>query len=440
MSASNVVIGPPFGVAPGFTGNLPSRADAVIIGGGIAGASAALELAKSGIKSVLIEKGEVGEEQSGRNWGFVRQQGRDLSELPLAMLSNSIWSTMEKDLGVSVDWVQGGNLALASDPGKIAAYRKWIEQAADMGLHSDLLTMDDVRKMLPGVKRNWAVALFTASDAHANPVKATTAIARAAQAAGATIVTGHKAVGIETSGGEIVGVRTTTGSIATRRVILAAGIWSARLASTAGWRIPQGIVTNSVAASQPFPRFTDLGVWTRELAFRQLADGRVIFSAETATEIDIYLNDPRNTRQFIPVYRHNRGTFKVQVHRLRTIPRRLGMMRYSLPPAQPNLGQLRAVAERMRATFPQLAELRMDSAWAGHIDGTPDGLPIIGAVPDIEGLYAVTGFTGHGFALGPAAGRLIADIILDRPASVDPHAFRPERFREGVRSAPKSLL
>lgn len=440
MSASDVVIGPPFGTAPGFTDDLPARADAVIIGGGIAGAAAAWELSTSGIKSVVLEKGEIGGEQSGRNWGFVRQQGRDLTELPLAMLSNSIWSTLEKDLGVSVDWVQGGNLALASDPTKVAAYRKWIEQASGMGLHSELLTMDGVRKLLPGVRGSWPVALYTASDAHANPVKATNAIARAAQKAGASIVTGHKAVGIETSGGQIVGVRTSAGTISTSRVILAAGIWSARLAATAGWRIPQGIVTNSVAASQPFPRFTDLGVWTRELAFRQLDDGRVIFSAETATEIDIYLNDPRNTLQFIPVYRHNRGTFKVQVHRLRTIPRRLGMRRYSLPTATPNLSQLTAVAERMRAAFPQFTELRMESAWAGHIDGTPDGLPIIGSVPDVAGLYAVTGFTGHGFALGPAAGRLIADIILDRPASVDPAVFRPERFREGVRSAPKSLL
>lgn len=437
---SSVRITPPFGNAPRVKGSLPSHADVIIIGAGIAGVSAALELSRAGLKCVVIEKGEVAQEQSGRNWGFVRQQGRDLTELPLAMLSNRIWSTMESDLNADIDWVQGGNLALATDPAKITAYREWIELARKMGLSSELLTMDQVKELLPGVKGNWPVALHTASDGHANPIKATSAIAQAARAAGAVIVTGCTATQIEVSGGEIVGVATSQGVVSAPRVVLAAGIWSSRLAAKIGWRLPQGIVTNSVAASQAFPRFTDLGVWTRELAFRQLEDGRIIFSAETATEVDIYLNNPRNIRLFMPVYQHNRGTFKIQAHRLRTIARRIGMMQFSLPPAQPNLSQLRAVAERMRATFPQLADLRLESAWAGHIDGTADGLPMIGPMKGVGGLYAVTGFTGHGFALGPAAGRVIADVMLDRDPSVDITAFRPERFRDGTRAAPKSLL
>lgn len=440
MSSSGVRISPPFGPTPRFSGDLPSRADAVVIGGGIAGVSAALELTRAGLNCVVIEKGEIAEEQSGRNWGFVRQQGRDLTELPLAMLSNSIWSTMERDLGADVGWLQGGNLALASDPAKTAAYEEWVELARGLGLSSELLTMDRVREMFPGVRRDWAVALYTASDGHANPVKATTAIARAAESGGASIVTGCTATRIETSGGAVTGVVTSKGTISTSRVILSAGIWSARLASTVGVHIPQGIVTNSVAASQPFPKFTDLGVWTRDLAFRQFDDGRIIFSAETCTEIDVYLNNPFDGPAFIPVYRHNRGTFKVQVHRLRTIPRRWGMRSFRLPTAQPNLSQLRAVEKRMRDTFPQLAELRLESAWAGHIDGTPDGLPAIGPIRAVDGLYSSNGFTGHGFALGPASGRLVADLVLGREPSVDPAAFRPDRFRDGTRAAPKSLL
>lgn len=369
MSSSGVRISPPFGPTPRFTGDLPTYADAVVIGGGIAGASAALELSRAGLSCVVIEKGQIGEEQSGRNWGFVRQQGRDLSELPLAMLSNRIWSTMERDLNADVGWVQGGNLALASDPSKIAAYKDWIELAKGLGLSSELLTMDKVRKLLPGVQREWAVALFTRSDGHANPVKATSAIARAAESAGAVVVTGCKATKIETSGGSVTGVVTSQGTISTPRVILSAGIWSARLAATVGVHIPQGIVTNSVAASQPFPKFTDLGVWTRDLAFRQLDDGRIIFSAETCTEIDIYLNNPFDGPAFIPVYRHNRGTFKVQVHRLRTILRRIGMMNYSLPTAQPNLSQLRVVEKRMRETFPSL----QTCAWSRRGRGTSTG-------------------------------------------------------------------
>jgi glycine/D-amino acid oxidase-like deaminating enzyme len=430
----------PFGSLLSSNDDLPETADVVVIGGGIAGASAALELAKDGMRVVLIEKSLIASEQSGRNWGFVRQQGRDPDELPLAMMSNKIWSTLQQDLGADVGWKQGGNLALATDAKKVDAYRGWIEMAAGMGLTSKLLTMDQVRDLLPNVVGDWSVALYTESDAHADPAKATSAIARAAQKAGATLVTNCKVLEIESSGGAIRGVRTNRGSVRTPRVILAAGIWSGRLSATVGVRLPQGIVTNSVAATQPLPHLTDLGVWTRELAFRQLPDGRLILSAETATEVDIYLNNPRYAFMFAPVFLHNLGTFKVQAHRLKTIGRRAGMRHFELPTATPNLKQLEPVAERMRAAFPQLSNLRIESAWAGHIDGTADGMPIIGRIPDVEGLYASTGFTGHGFALGPGAGRTIAEIVLDKHTTINALAFRPSRFREGVRSAPKSLL
>jgi glycine/D-amino acid oxidase-like deaminating enzyme len=430
----------PFGSLLSTNDTLPDTADVIIIGGGIAGASAALELAKDGMRVVLIEKSSIASEQSGRNWGFVRQQGRDPFELPLAMMSNKIWSSMQQDLGEDVGWKQGGNLALATDPRKVDAYRGWVEMAAGMGLTSKMLTMDQVRDLLPNIVGDWTVALYTESDAHADPAKATSAIARAAQKNGATVVTNCKVLSIESSGGEIRGVRTNQGTVRAPRVILAAGIWSGRLSATVGVRIPQGIVTNSVAATQPFPHLTDLGVWTRELAFRQLPDGRLLLSAETATEVDIYLNNPRYTFMFAPTYLHNMGTFKVQAHRVKTIGRRIGMRKFELPTATPNLKQLEPVAERMRAAFPQLADLRIESAWAGHIDGTADGLPMIGRVNEVEGLYTVTGFTGHGFALGPAAGRTIAEIVLDKPTTIDATPFRPSRFREGVRSAPKSLL
>jgi glycine/D-amino acid oxidase-like deaminating enzyme len=307
-------------------------------------------------------------------------------------------------------------------------------------LKSELITMSRVRELLPGVHGSWSLALHTASDGHANPVLATSALARSAVKNGAVLVTGSTVEEIEVSGGAVAGVRTSQGYIRTSTVVLAAGIWSSRIAGRLGVRLPQGIVTNSVAATQPVPRLTDLGVWTRELSFRQLSDGRLLLSAETATEVDVFLNEPMNARMFMPVYLHNRRTFKMQFHRVGTLRRRRGMRHFRLPEARPNLAQLSSVASAMRRAFPQLADLRLERAWAGHIDGTPDGLAMIGRTGEVDGLVVATGFTGHGFALGPAAGRLVAGLLTGEDMGLDIDQFRPGRFRDGVRSAPRSLL
>src|SRR3990170_1652660 len=95
--------------------DVEQKADVVVLGGGIVGCAAAYYLAKRGIRAVLLEKGEIAGEQSGRNWGFVRQQGRDPLEVPLMMEANRIWRDVERELGVGVDWTQGGNLKLAED-------------------------------------------------------------------------------------------------------------------------------------------------------------------------------------------------------------------------------------------------------------------------------------------------------------------------------------
>ena len=169
---------------------LPRSADVAIIGGGIVGCSAAYFLAKQGVSVALFEKGRVAGEQSGRNWGWVRQQGRspdraaahDAQPRPLA-------ATCAEDLGEDIGFKQGGSLYLAEDSSQLAELEQWLVVARAHDLDTRLLSARGLEEVLKSDANRWAGALYTASDARAEPSRATAAIARGARRAGAQVFT-----------------------------------------------------------------------------------------------------------------------------------------------------------------------------------------------------------------------------------------------------------
>ena len=172
---------------------LPRSADVAIIGGGIIGCSAAYFLAKQGVSVAHLEKGRVAGEQSGRNWGWVRQQGRSPIELPLMMRSLGLWRYLSEDLGENIGFKQGGSLYLAEDSSQLAELEQWIVVARAHELDTRLLSPRGLEDVLKFDAKRWAGALYTASDARAEPSRATAAIARGARRAGAQVFT-HCAV------------------------------------------------------------------------------------------------------------------------------------------------------------------------------------------------------------------------------------------------------
>src|SRR5438034_10501582 len=144
-------------------------ADVVVVGAGIVGCATAYFLARRGARVVVLERGPAPGEQSRKNWGFVRQQGRDPLELPLVMEANRIWRGLERELGADIEWVQGGNLALATDQSRMALFEDWLHVARQFGLDTRLLPARDLTSVVPGLAGNWAGGLHTPSDGHADP-------------------------------------------------------------------------------------------------------------------------------------------------------------------------------------------------------------------------------------------------------------------------------
>jgi len=205
---------------------MPARTSVVVIGGGIVGTSTALFLAEKGIPVVLCEKGQIGAEQSGRNWGWTRVMGRDPKEIPLGIESLKLWRRMNEITGAETGFRQSGIVYLCETQRQVTEYELWLEEAYQFQLDSRLLAPNEIDAVLPGSARRWAGALYTPSDGRAEPHKASPAIAAAAQARGATVLTECAVRGVETKGGRISGVVTERGRIECETVVHAGGAWS----------------------------------------------------------------------------------------------------------------------------------------------------------------------------------------------------------------------
>lgn len=426
------------------------RADVVVIGAGIVGCATAYFLARRGARVIAIERGAVHGEQSRKNWGFVRQQGRDPSEAALVIEANRMWRGLEQELGADLEWVQGGNLALAADAARLRIFEEWLPVAREVGLDTRLVSSRELPAIIPGLAGEWAGGLYTASDGHADPEKATDAFAHAAVAHGARVHLNCAVEHIITRNGAVSGVATEHGEVAADSVVCAAGAWSSRLLRAVGLTLPQRWVRGTVARTTPAPPVTPCAVWGPGVAFRQRRDGRFNIAAGGALDHDVTLESLHQLRFFLPSFWKNKAMFQFHVGRplLRSVVAALPGSRgrrhpllwdRGIEPA-PNAAKVaRSLAELTRI-LPALPRLAIARAWAGYIDATPDLVPVLGPVAAPRGLLLATGFSGHGFAMGPIAGRLLSELIMDGKTSLDISAFRFSRFAEGAIGRPRNVL
>jgi glycine/D-amino acid oxidase-like deaminating enzyme len=437
-------------MAPEMAEALEREADVVVVGAGIVGAASAYALARRGVRVVVLERGAVPGEQSRKNWGFVRQQGRDPHEVPLMMEANRMWRGLERELGADLEWVQGGNLALAADMARMGRFEAWLPVARQHGLDTRLLRPAELTAVVPGLADRFVGGLYTPDDGHADPAKTTDAFVRAAEAHGARVHLGCAVEGLATRAGTVSGVLTERGEVRAARVVCAAGAWSWRVLRTVGLALPQRWVRGTVARTTPAPALTRCAVWGPGVAFRQRQDGSFNIAAGGALDHDVTLDSLRQVRFFLPSYWKNKAQFRFHVGRplLRSVAgvlpgsaarrRPLSWDRGIEP--RPNPQKVRRALAELGRTLPAMAHLGVAERWAGYIDATPDLVPVLGEVPALPGLVVATGFSGHGFAMGPIAGRLVAEVIVDGKASLDIAPFRFSRFAEGAIGPPRNVL
>ena len=417
--------------------DLPRQTDVVIIGGGIAGICTAYTLAQRGVAVVVCEKGDVAGEQSSRNWGWVRKQGRDPREIPLVIESLRIWERLNTEINDETGFRTTGNIALAVNPETLARRAAWLEHARQYQIDTRLLAPGEANKLMPGAAMTFEAALYTPSDGQAEPQKAVPAIARAAQRLGAVILTNCAVRGLDRSGGRISGVITERGRIAAASVVLAGGAWSRLFAGNEDFDLPQLRIRSGALRTEPVQGGPEIAAIIEQVAFRKRLDGGYTV-ASFMMQADIVPDSFRQFRTFLPRLRADGRDLKLRLGEsflteLRT-PRRWALdgetpfERTRIFDPAPNASDAEAARRRLVELFPVFRDVKVAQHWGGMIDVTPDAVPIISPVESLPGFFVATGFTGHGFGIGPGAGRLMADLVTGAPPVVDPTAFRFDRF------------
>ena len=429
---------------------IPRSVDVAIIGGGIIGCSAAYFLARQGVSVALFEKGRIAGEQSGRNWGWVRQQGRSPIELPLMIRSLRLWQELPGNLGEDIGFRQGGTLYLAEDPAQLAELGEWLAVARTHELDTRLLSGTELDAVLKCGSRKWVGAMHTASDARAEPNRAAAAIARGAHRAGAHIVSQCAVRGIERAAGRVQAVVTEQGVVNAPVAICAGGAWTRMFCRSLGITVPQLTVLGTVARTAPATQLLDGQAWSPRVAIRRRADGGYTVAHGSSNLHALTPATFRFATKFLPALRQGYKSLRLRFgrefvkamaepsHWDLDAPSPFERERILNTAPEPRvLGQMR---DALRACFPEIADAPFVESWGGMIETSPDVLPIISGVEGLEGFFVATGFSGHGFGIGPGAGKLIADMVRGTADPVELSAFRLGRFFDGSPIRPGPAL
>lgn len=355
--------------------------EVLIVGSGVNGGFTAYHAARQGRRVLVLERAEPGIEPAA-SWasaGGVRRQGRDAAEVPLAIEAIARWDTLEDELGADLKYRRDGQLKLAENDAEADLIAEFVRIQNENGL-TDIRLVDrnDALEIVPWLNDNVVCGSYSPEDGHAHPPSTTKAAAAAAQRHGATYRNGVEVVALIKNGGRVIGVRTSDGEeIHAEETVLAAGAWCDDIAATIGLRLPIRTRALQMLLSTPAepgilkPVISGQG---RQLSLKQLPGGEFFLGGG-------WLGDATADRRSYTMRQTSQdGNWAEAV------------------------GLLPAVGSQSVAT-----------KWCGLEAQAFDGVPFIGRIPGIDGLTTATGFSGHGFAISPAVGRAIADLIAGKP-------------------------
>ncbi len=372
--------------------NLPATAQVVVIGGGVMGASTAYHLALRGCTDVVLLESQpfFGLGATGKCAGGIRYQFSTAINIRLSQLSLPMLDRFEAETGQAIDLRKCGYLILLTREADVETFRQNVALQHSLGVPTQWLSGDEVRARLPLFAANDVLAAtFHPDDGLADPNGVVAGYISGARRLGATTLTDTPVTGIETENGRVVAVQTPQGRIACETVVNAAGPWSAQVSAMAGIDLPvipirrQMLTTTALPAiPTDFPFVID---FAQSLYFHR--EGKGLLTG---------MSNP-----------HQMPGFDESVDEA-----------WELVHMESAIGRL-----------PLLAHAGRQAHWAGLYEVTPDAHPIIGRQREVEGLVTVTGFSGHGFMHGPAAGLLVAEIILDGQAhTLDITSLHYDRF------------
>jgi sarcosine oxidase subunit beta len=371
---------------------LPERADVVIVGGGVMGASTAFHLAEAGVSVVLVERSDLASGSTVKAAGGVRANFSDELNIALGLRSLDAFEAFAERPGQDIDLHQPGYLFVLTRPEDVELFEASVALQNSMGVESRMLTPEEAKELSPYLNTDDVLAAaYSPRDGHCSPESVVLGYAAGARRHGACVVTQTAVTGISVVDGEITSVETTDGSISTSTVIDCAGAWSPEIARMVGLDLPVTPWKREILVTEPMPGVPD------DLAF----------TIDYATSF----------------YYHREGAGLLMGFSDQNNPQGFDFSRSE--------SFLEGLAELAMHRAPDVLEAGVRTGWAGLYEVTPDHNALLGEWGGVSRFLYATGFSGHGFLQGPAVGEILRDLYLRRQPFIDVSPLRVERFEQG---------
>ena len=377
---------------------MSERADAVVIGAGILGASVAHFLTKLGFGDVvLLDKGAVCSGSTQYSAANVRQHYSNEVGIRLAVRAVEMFSNDEEELGGPSGFVRCGYMVMAPH-GEEQAIRDVVPLQRSLGVQTEILEPGEVAARYPAIDVDGvALACLETTSGYADPVLTTRSLVESARRRWLRLAEGRAVTGIARSNGKVTGVETTAGDIEAPVVVNAAGPWGDRVSRMAGIECRLTFSREHEAQVELPADFGEVPVTSdavQRFYFRPHGPGRLLVGEGWPKDVEP--DDPET---------YDAGTDREHVERM---------------------------LHKLYARLPALRDrARYVTGYSGIYDITDDWYPIVGAEPGLEGYYAAFGGSGHCFKLGPPIGEALADVIAGREPAIDISPLRRARFAEG---------
>jgi sarcosine oxidase subunit beta len=366
-----------------------SSPDVIVIGGGLHGSSAALHLARRGARVTVLEKDHVGRHASGVNAGGVRRLGRHLAEVPLAVAAMELWHHIGALVDDDCGFESHGQVKVAENEAEFAALRARVDELTRLGFtHEELIDRAALKQIVPAISDHCVGAIVCRTDGAANPYRTTLAFKHKAESLGVRFIEGAAVTALARNG-RAWRVETGAGRYEAGAVVNCAGAWADRIAAALGEPVPLEPIAPMLMITAPLPPFLKpvVGAAGRPLSFKQFRNGTVLIGGG------------------------HRGTLDRDLNR-----------------TELDFAGLAVSARTVWDLFPIMRGAQIVRAWAGIEARMPDDTPVIGPSSTSDGVFHAFGFSAHGFALGPIAGAIIAELVSGGKTNLPIAPFRIDRF------------
>lgn len=410
--------------------------DCIVVGGGVTGAMTALELSGSGARVALVEKDTIGFEASSRNMGAFGALGK--FAVDLAAPSPEGWLRYRNLLGDTIEYKNGGRLCVAESEEHIPAIDAMIRKGRANNVTLEELDAAQLQQRFPFLSGNEIRGLFAPDDGTLNPATTMASLRDVLMnTPGVTVMENRMALGIAAKKGAVTGVSTDKGMLTSENVLCTGGIWSRRLLDQIGVHIPIQLMTVIHAQTKPLPQWADVFLRGPYYGIRQFRSGEVRISGgfiNVGSAHAISAADFRDLRLWLPRLIQNRHHMRFLFDKKLFASELHNFFNRKAPPPRgyeawvPLAQSMKRFREAQKAV-PALADAEFSHVNGGMIDLTPDGLPVLGPVRNLKGLFLATGFSGQGFGLAPVTSQLVAQAILGETPPIL-RKYRQERFVE----------